>query len=84
MAVTIGAALIWGTSYPVKPLRLPPGVELIKLRLRKDDLAKAYVRRGSQIEVWSVAPADYIPGQSKIKDAKEWELRALLGVNRRA
>lgn len=70
-----GKAIIWGIR-PVKPIvNIPADALKVRLRLRNDNCARAYVRFEDRIEQWIIQPSD------NVLSADTWILGWLEGVN---
>ena len=57
MAITIGAQLVYG-GLPDLPVEVPGDVTWWKIRARSKSFATLYLRRGANIEAWSIKVAD--------------------------
>jgi hypothetical protein len=74
--VTVGRRVVWGAKE-VKPIcNIPADAIRVKVRLRNDKPAMAYVKFENRVERWILAPKD---GQAF--DGPEWQLSLLQGVN---
>lgn len=70
-----GRAIVWGVQ-PTRPLiDVPSDAQKVRLRLRPNDPAMAFVKYADRVEKWIVCPADGRIGCS------EWRLGILQGVN---
>jgi hypothetical protein len=71
-----GKAFIYGAWGP-KPLsNIPADAIKVRLRLRNNDAARAFVKFADRIEHWILAPTD-----EKTQACPTWKLGFLQGVN---
>lgn len=80
MSICIGqsAAVIFGIRE-VKPIvNIPNGAISVKIRMRRDDVATAFVRFRDRVEKWYLGPVG-----GRVTNHAAWELIKLQGVNQR-
>ena len=70
-----GQAVIFGTPERKPIIKLPQGMIGMKVRLRHESVARAYVRFNDRVEEWVIVPTGNRLG------AETWELGGLMGVN---
>jgi hypothetical protein len=76
MALQVGIAVIFG-AQPLKPIaNVPPDALKVRVRLRNNDQAQAFVQFKDRIEHWILGPFD-----GTHKTCTQWELLRLQGVN---
>lgn len=72
---TIGKAIIIGVQ-PVKPIiNIPADALKVRVRLRNEEIGKAFVKFHDRIEKWLLVPT------GNVINAPTWELGILTGVN---
>jgi hypothetical protein len=71
-----GVAVVWGARDPRPIVNIPPNAMSVRLRLRKDDHGKAYVRFPDRVEQWLLMPAD-----EQTINHPNWKLGRLMAVN---
>src|SRR5687768_6626409 len=71
----IGKAVIWGVQQAKPIINLPSDAIRVRLRMRADKWATAYVRYHNRTEQWVVVPT------GNALSAPTWELGWPLGVN---
>lgn len=71
-----GMPIIWG-AQPVKPIiNIPTEALRVKVRLRAERLARAFVKFSDRVECWSIVPAD-----ETTLACPNWKLYAMQSVN---
>lgn len=75
MTAMKGIAVVWGAHKPRPIVNIPIDALKVRLRLRNDDMGRAFVKFKDRIEHWILVPIG--PGVSG-----DWMLGFLQGVNR--
>jgi hypothetical protein len=71
-----GIAVIRGAVKPCPIVNIPPDARKVRLRLRHDSFAVAFVKFDDRIERWAI-----VPDGGKLEGATRWRLGLLRGVN---
>lgn len=71
-----GFAVVWGVREQKPIVNIPPDALRVKIRMRDNQAARAFVRFKDRIERWIICPE----GKQFLNSAN-WELGALESVN---
>jgi hypothetical protein len=78
VSTAAGVALILGIREPKPIANIPQDVRKVRLRMRNDGFARAFLKFDDRVEHWAIGPAD-----NKTQDCPIWRLVAKQGENRR-
>lgn len=75
MAVTYGTTFIYGLRQ-LRPIVNVPNGARVRVRMRSDDIARAFVRQNGTTEEWLIMPAD-----RRSLEHPEWMLGMRVSAN---